>query len=155
MIHKLVVVLVLVGACSKSSDPKPDQKTTAAAGSATEMPTQVEAEQFCAKCYFKMMDCFKDAEFWQIFSTMYFANTTLTSDDTEREHWIGIMKEDMLKLYNEKGFEENCRATLEHNKGPTTKNIKTVNEAGAKSCSAFGSAFGYMVFNEGVFHQPK
>jgi hypothetical protein len=60
-----------------------------------------------------------------------------------------------LKLYNEHGFEENCKVSLEHNKAPAQASIQKVSDAAQKSCAAFGSAFGYMVFNEGAFHQPK
>ncbi|MBV8756003.1 MAG: hypothetical protein JO257_01930 [Deltaproteobacteria bacterium] len=155
---RLLVALALVTACSKSSDPKPapapappPPPPVSTSGSATD-PTLVK---FCTQCYFKVMDCFKDAQFWQIFSTMYFANTNLAVDDTEREHWIGVMKEDMLKLYNEHGFEQNCQASLEHTKAPSEKSVKAVTEAANASCAAFASAFGYMVFNEGAFHQPK
>jgi len=110
---------------------------------------------FCVRSYGQMMECFKDDEFWQVFATMYFANTNLTSDENERSHWIGIMKEDLLKLYNEHSFEENCKATVQRNKLPTAQSIKKVGDAAKKSCAAFGSAFGYMVFNEGAFHNPK
>lgn len=150
---RLLVSLALVVACSKSStEQKPAAESKPAATPAVDDKKLVT---FCTRAYFKMMDCFKDAEFWQVFSTMYFANSNLTSDDTEREHWIGVMKEDLLKLYNEHGFEKNCAATVEHNKAPTEKSIKAVNEAAGRSCAAFGSAFGYMVFNEGAFHLPK
>lgn len=157
MIRTLVLSLALV-ACSKSADPKPEQKpagvTGSAAGSA-DAPSEAELVNFCVRSYGQMMDCFKDDEFWQVFATMYFANTNLTSDETERTHWIGIMKEDLLKLYNEHGFEENCKASVRMNKLPSAKSVKNVGEAAKKSCSAFGSAFGYMVFNEGAFHNPK
>src|SRR4051812_3055165 len=156
---RFLIVLSLVAACSKSADPKPapapTQNTTATA--ATPAPTALsnaELVRFCSLCYFKMMDCFKDAEFWQTFSTMYFANTNIAVDDVEREHWIGIMKEDLLKLYNEHGFEENCKASLEHNKAPSDRSVKAVTDAAGRSCSAFASAFGYMIFNEGALHQP-
>ena len=155
---RLLVPLALLGACSKS-DPKPEPKQSEeqkpAAGAAAPALDDAKLVTFCTRAYFKMMDCFKDAEFWQIFSTMYFANTNITVDDGEREHWIGVMKEDLLKLYNEHGFEKNCQATVAHNKAPTEHSINSVNQAAAKSCAAFGSAFGYMVFNEGAFHQPK
>jgi hypothetical protein len=152
---RMLVPIALVVACSKSA---PEQKPAAEEKAVVEAkPAANDAElvKFCAQCYFKMMDCFKDAEFWQVFSTMYFANTNLTADDTEREHWIGVMKEDLLKLYNERGFEKNCEATLEHNKAPSERSVKAVMAAGRQSCAAFGSAFGYMVFNEGAFHVPK
>lgn len=152
---RTLVLIALVVACSKSApeqQPAAEQKTAAAATAAM---SDADLVKFCAQTYFKMMDCFKDAEFWQIFSTMYFANTNLTADDTEREHWIGVMKEDLLKLYNEHGFEKNCEATLAHNKAPSERSVKAVMAAGRQSCAAFGSAFGYMVFNEGAFHVPK
>lgn len=155
MIRTLVLSLALV-ACSKSADPKAEHR--AAAGSAVgsdAQPTDAELVNFCVRSYGQMMDCFKDDEFWQVFATMYFANTNLTSDETERTHWIGIMKEDLLKLANEHGFEENCKVSVQMNKHPSAKSVKNVGEAATKSCSAFGSAFGYMVFNEGAFHNPK
>jgi len=148
---RTILPLVLAAACSKSADPKPAPAPAPAAGSASN-PALVT---FCAQCYFKVMDCFKDDQFWQTFSTMYFANTNLATDEAEREHWIGVMKEDMLKLYNEHGFEKNCEASLEHTKAPSEKDVKTVTAAANTSCAAFASAFGYMVFNEGALHQPK
>jgi hypothetical protein len=160
---RLLVPLVLVVACSKSADPKVEQKPAAAQPAAQEAaaqpppntPPDPKLVAFCTRAYFTMMDCFKDDEFWQVFATMYFANTNLTSDETDRTHWIGVMKEDLLKLYNEHGFEANCKASLEHNKWPSEKSVKAVGDAAKKSCSAFGSAFGYMVFNEGAFHAPR
>lgn len=143
---RTILPLVLAAACSKSADPKP-----AAVGSAS----TTNLVTFCAQCYFKVMDCFKDEQFWQTFSTMYFANTNLAVDEVEREHWIGVMKEDMLKLYKEHGFEQNCQASLEHTKAPSEKDVKAVTAAANTSCAAFASAFGYMVFNEGALHQPK
>ena len=155
--NRLLVVLALA-ACSKSADKKPAPAPTPASAPAT-APAPAEKDPklvaFCAQCYFKVMDCFKDADFWQIFSTMYFANTNLAVDDVERQHWIGVMKEDMLKLYNEHGFEQNCQASLEHNKAPSEKSVKAVTAAANTSCAAFASAFGYMLFNEGALHQPK
>ena len=156
MIRMLASLALVTAACSKSSDPKPSPP---AAGSATTTTTTSSADpklvKFCAQCYFKVMDCFKDEQFWQVFSTMYFANTNLTSTDADREHWIGVMKEDMLKLYTEHGFEQNCQVSLEHNKAPSEKSVKAVTEAANTSCAAFASAFGYMVFNEGALHDPK
>lgn len=153
---RLLVPLALAAACSKSADPKPaPEQKPAVAPQDTPAPQGPELQKFCEQSYFKVMDCFKDAEFWQVFSTMYFANTNLAVDDVEREHWIGVMKEDLLKLYNEHGFEQNCKVSLEHNKAPSQRSVKAVTEAANKSCSAFGSAFGYMVFNEGAFHLPK
>ena len=158
---RMLVPLALVVACSKSSDPKPAPAPAPASNPVAEQPAPANGAPdpklvaFCAQCDFKIMDCFKDAEFWQVFSTMYFANTNLAVDDAERDHWIGVMKEDMLKLYNEHGFEKNCEASLEHNKAPSEHSVKTVTEAAKKSCAAFGSTFGYMVFNEGAFHLPK
>lgn len=152
---RIAIALALAAGCSKSPDPKPapaaDPKPAVSGGSATD-PKLVA---FCSQCYFKMMDCFKDTQFWQTFSTMYFANTNLTVDDAERDHWIGVMKEDLLKLYDEHGFEKNCEVSLEHNKAPSERSVKAVTEAANTSCAAFASAFGYMVFNEGALHQPK
>jgi hypothetical protein len=160
MIRSVLVLLALAMACSKSSEPKPAPAAgSAAAGSATAgsavATTDAELVNFCVRSYGQMMECFKDDEFWQVFSTMYFANINLTSDETERQHWIGIMKEDLLKLYNEHGFEENCKASVANTKWPTAKSMQNVGDAAQKSCSAFGGAFGYMVFNEGAFHNPK
>jgi hypothetical protein len=155
MIRTFLIPLALVVACSKSADHKPVATTGSAAGSGAAALSEAELVNFCVRSYGQMMECFKDDEFWQVFSTMYFANTNLTSDETERTHWIGIMKEDLLKLYNEKGFEENCKTTVQQNKLPSAKSVENVRAAATKSCSAFGSAFGYMVFNEGAFHNPK
>jgi hypothetical protein len=152
---RFLALLAIAAACSKSADPKQEDKPQATPGSAATLASATDAAGFCTRAYFKMMDCFKDDEFWQVFATVYFANTNLTSDETERQHWIGVMKEDLLKLYNEHGFEENCRVSVENNKVPTEASIKKVSDAAQKSCAAFGSAFGYMVFNEGAFHQPK
>lgn len=158
MIRTLALSLALV-ACSKSTDPKAHEKPAAATGSAATGSaatlTDEELQNFCVRSYGQMMECFKDDEFWQVFSTIYFANTNLTSDETERQHWIGVMKEDLLKLYNEKGFAENCKVTIANNKAPSAQSVQKVSDAAKKSCSAFGSAFGYMIFNEGAFHNPK
>jgi hypothetical protein len=166
-----LIVLALLSSCSRSADKKeaPEQKPGAsapaagpqpasdksAAASATPQAVDPQLVRFCAQAYFKMMDCFKDDEFWQVFSTMYFANSKLAVDEDERKQWIGILKEDLLKLHGERAFEKNCEASLQHNKAPSERSIKMVNEARQKSCAEFGSAFGYMVFNEGAFHQPK
>lgn len=153
-----LIPLIAIAACSKKSEPTPETKANPATPSVQRADTPVShdsAVKFCAQCYFKMMDCFKDNEFWQVFSTMYFANTKVAVDEAEREQWIGVMKEDLLKLYNAREFEKNCEASVQHNKAPSEHNMTTVNEAANKSCAAFGSAFGYMVFNEGVFHRPK
>lgn len=151
-----ICTLLVLAACSKSAPALEDKQEPAAKPEpAATTRSKDDLVKFCANTYFKMMDCFKDDEFWQVFATMYFANTNLTSDETERTHWIGVMKEDLLKLYNEHGFEENCRVTIEHNKAPTEASIKKVDEAAKKSCAAFGSAYGYMIFNEGAFHQAK
>ncbi len=153
---RIVIALAFVAACSKKPDDKPKQPPAPApAVTSSGSAADPKLVTFCAQSYFKMMDCFKDTQFWQTFSTMYFANTNLAVDDAERDHWIGVMKEDLLKLYNEHGFEKNCEVSLEHNKAPTEKDVKTVTEAANTSCAAFASAFGYMVFNEGVLHQPK
>jgi hypothetical protein len=152
-------VIVLVAACSKQAEKQPAEQKPAAVqpaaapGSAAAIDPQLI--QFCAQSYFKMMDCFKDEEFWEVFATMYFANTSLAADDVERKHWVGMIKEDLLKLYREHGFEDNCKAALEHNKAPSPRSMKLVNEARAQSCAAFGNAFGYMVFHEGALHLPK
>lgn len=163
---RFLIPLALVLACSKPADKQ--EKPAAEPKSATDQVPAADAQaaapsaagdpklvQFCAASYFKMMDCFKDDEFWEIFSTLYFANTSLTVDDVERKHWIGVLKEDLLKLYGEHGFEKNCEAALEHNKTPSERSMKLVNDARQQSCAAFANAFGYMVFHEGVFHQPK
>ena len=46
-----------------------------------------------------------------------------------------------------------CRGTADAT--PSERSVKAVMAAGRQSCAAFGSAFGYMVFNEGAFHVPK
>jgi hypothetical protein len=150
---RMLVIALALAACSKSADHKAEPAAAAAGSDAT--PTEAELVNFCVRSYGQMMDCFKDDEFWQVFATMYFANTNLTSDETDRTHWIGVMKEDLLKLASDHGFEKNCKTTVQHNKWPSTRSIKNVGEAATKSCAAFGSAFGYMVFNEGAFHNPK
>jgi hypothetical protein len=150
-------LVVVVLACQRSStdhQPAAEQKPTAekAQGSGGIDPAHVK---FCARTYFKMMDCFKDEEFWEVFSTIYFASTNNPVDEEDRKHWIGVMKEDLLSLYNAKEFEKNCEASLQHNKAPSEKSIKVVDAAREQSCPVFGRAFGYMVFNEGAFHQPR
>ena len=108
---RALILITLVIACSKAApEQKPAEQRGDPQPASESKPAPVAGEselvKFCAQCYFKVMDCIKDAEFWQVFSTMYFANTKLTSDETEREHWIGVMKEDLLKLYSEHGFEK-------------------------------------------------
>jgi hypothetical protein len=158
---RMLFVTSLALACSKpAAEQKPEHKpaaesTAPAAATGSSAAVDPQLVRFCALSYFKMMDCFKDEEFWEVFATMYFANTRLAADDVERKHWVGMLKEDILKLYQEKGFEANCQAALEHNKAPSPSSMKLVNEARAKSCAAFGNAFGYMVFHEGALHQPK
>jgi hypothetical protein len=147
---KWIALLLVMSACQKAANEQPPAPA-AASGSGID-PEHVK---FCARAYFKMMDCFKDDEFWEVFSTMYFASGNQAVEEEDRKHWIGVMKEDLLALYNDKEFEKNCEASLRHNKAPTAAHIKTVDAARQQSCSAFGRAFGYMVFNEGVFHQPK
>jgi len=41
-----------------------------------------------------------------------------------------------------------------HNKAPSERSMKLVNDARQQSCAAFGNAFGYMGFHEGAFHEP-
>ena len=153
---RILVLFVVVAGCSKSAEPTQGNGSAARPEPPATTRSTDDLVKFCTNTYFKMMDCFKDDEFWQVFSTMYFANTNLaTNDEDERAHWIGVMKEDLLKLYNDKEFEKNCQATIEHNKLPTEASIKKVDEAAKKSCAAFGGAYGYMIFNEGAFHDPR
>ena len=141
--RRALVLTILLG-CSKPAQKPPE-------------PEKVDLQlvTFCAKNHARTISCFKDDQFWDIFSTMYFAKHNPTVAEEERKAWIGILKDDVLTLYREKGFEKNCEASLLHNKAPSAKSVATVNAAREKSCAEFASAYGHMVFQEGAFSDAK
>jgi hypothetical protein len=137
------LTLTLLLACSKAQkQPEP-------------VKVDPQLVVFCANNHFKMMDCFKDDQLWDIFATMYFAKHDPTVSDDERKRWIGKHKDDALALFKERGFEKSCEVSLLHNKAPTAKSVANVDAARGKSCAEFASAYGYMVFYEGAFADPK
>ena len=147
----LVALTLLCAACStRPAAPAPAPPPPAPAALD---PKQVE---FCVQNFEKSMACFKDDGYWDVLATLYFAqNPTLPGDAAAKQHWIGILKDDMVGLAREHRFDENCRAMLAHNQAPKPSTMATVSAARGKSCADFANAFGWMIFGEGAFHKPK
>ena len=66
-----------------------------------------------------------------------------------------MRKDDVVGLKTNQQFDANCNVMLEHNLPPTAEDIKTVQAAMARSCVEYGAALGFMIFQKGVFHQPR
>ena len=134
--------------------PAPAPASPSAPSSTTFDPKDMA---FCQANFGKMLTCFEDDSFWQIFSTMYFAYSPQGAQvaEADKQLWIGMRKDDLMSLKADKALEQNCVAMLTHTKGPTAAQRAQVDTARAKSCPDFASAFGGLLFAEGVFHEMK
>jgi hypothetical protein len=135
--------MVLSG-CKKEPPPAPAQ------------PAVTDVQTFCVATLRKVMDCFHDDNFWDIFATTYLAKYPDSSGNPDaKKQWIGMRKDDMVNLRKGKAFEQNCQAMIEHNKVPTAEDMKPVQAAMGKSCGEFGGTFGFLLFHRGAFHDPR
>jgi hypothetical protein len=171
--NKLVLVVVLA-ACSKSKEPPPKSepaagsavaavKATTPEGPAPESLTfadgtpEAELRAFCMANQDKMMSCFDDAAFWDVLSTLFFAQNLSLDDGTNerREQWIGMRKDDLALLKHENKFREDCEAAIRTTVWPTADARTKVEAARKNSCAAFANAFGRMVFVDRAFHDRR
>ena len=154
------MVLALVALAGCKADDKGAATPAPAAGKpappAAAGANDAELVSFCTKNMFKWFSCFDDEKFWDNFATIYYAqNPGAPSDAASRKMWVGVLKDDLMALRRDKAFEENCRASIEHNLPPKPKSVAVVSAARDKSCAEFASAFGWMTFGEGAFHTPR
>jgi hypothetical protein len=165
MTKALIIVVALAAGCKKERsklDTAPTPSTTSPAGSASApaapAPTAIEAEAqtFCEKTMQKVLTCFDDAAFWDVFATTFFAKYPDTTGNPDaKKQWIGMRKDDLVGLKQDKQLAENCTVMVRSSVLPTADDMKTVNAAMAKSCTDFGTAMGFMLFHKGVFHTPR
>jgi hypothetical protein len=108
---------------------------------------------FCETNLHKMVECFDEPAFWEIFATMFFASNPAMDDGTRqlRELWIGMRKDDLLKFQREEALRDNCEIMVRWNRWPTPATIRRVQENHAGSCAPFANAFAHMIFVEGAF----
>ncbi len=115
-----------------------------------------EAQAFCVETLQKVYSCFEDATFWDNFATTWFAKYPDTSGNPDaKKEWIGMRKDDLVGVKQDNEIVENCKVMVRLNRLPTAQDIDAVTGAMKKSCSAFGTAMGVMLFHNGVFHEPR
>jgi hypothetical protein len=169
---KYLALLVLVVGCSKPKD-KPKEATppvapavTAPSTPSTPVPDNLtfadgtpEAglRDFCVANQDKMMSCFNDAGFWDVLSTLFFAQNLSLDDGTNerREAWIGMRKDDLASLKKANKFKDDCEAAIRNTVWPTADARAKVEAARKDSCPAFANAFGRMVFVDRAFHDRR
>lgn len=174
---KLVLALVLA-ACSKSKEPPPAKSEPAppAAGSdvapvTPATPTgptpesltfadgtpEADLRAFCVANQEKMMTCFDDAAFWDVLSTLFFAQNLSLDDGTNdrREAWIGMRKDDLAQLKKNNKFKDDCEAAIRVTVWPSPEARAKVDEARKGTCPGFANAFGKMVFVDRAFHDRR
>lgn len=163
---KHLLWLVLVVGCSKPKD-KPKEAppapattpTTAAPDKLTFADGTPEAElrEFCVANQDKMMECFADEGFWDVLSTLFFAQNLSLDDGTNerREAWIGMRKDDLAQLQKANKFKDDCEAAIRNTVWPTAEARAKVEAARKDSCPAFANAFGRMVFVDRAFHDRR
>jgi hypothetical protein len=171
---KYVALLVLVVGCSKPKDkPKeaPPPAPVAPAVSPQSKPVvpvpdkltfadgtpEADLLAFCVANQDKMMECFNDAGFWEVLSTLFFAQNLSLDDGTNerREAWIGMRKDDLAQLKKANKFKEDCEAGIRNTVWPTAEARAKVEAARKDSCPAFANAFGRMVFIDRAFHDRR
>lgn len=168
-----LLLLVLVVGCSKPKDkPKEAPPPVAPAVSspstapATPVPDKLtfadgtpeaELRAFCMANQDKMMTCFADEAFWDVLSTLFFAQNLSLDDGTaeRREAWIGMRKDDLASLKRDNKFKDDCEAAIRNTVWPTTETRAKVDAARKESCPTFANAFGKMVFVERAFHDRR
>ncbi|RMH39139.1 MAG: hypothetical protein D6689_17625 [Deltaproteobacteria bacterium] len=117
-------------------------------------PPRDRVQAFCEANYRRLIECIDDKAFWNVMATLYFqTDPQLAANPAAKEPWIEMMRDAALTLHREGELANNCRATLDHNKWPTEEQMRRVDAARAQSCAAFGNAYGYMMFGEGVFFE--
>ncbi len=156
----LLGTLVLLAGCkSETAHPHaaPDVEAQAAAEAAPAPESAADPEHlsFCVGCMRKMMDCFEDEAFWDVYATTYFAARGKSVAADEKSFWIGMQKDAIVALARGDEFEENCRVMLAEHRPPTEDDMRAVRAAGDESCPSFAAALGTMIFQRGVFHLPK
>lgn len=170
---KQLLLLVLVVGCSKPKDkpketpppvaPAVTAPSTAPTGPSPESLTfadgtpEAELRAFCMANQDKMMACFDDAAFWDVLSTLFFAQNLSLDDGTNerREAWIGMRKDDLASLKKGNKFKEDCEAAIRTTVWPTEDAKAKVVAARSASCAGFANAFGKMVFVDRAFHDRR
>jgi len=169
--RKLLLFVLVVG-CSKPKDkPKETPPAPAVAPAVTAPPTtavpdkltfadgtpEASLRDFCVANQDKMMDCFADEGFWDVLSTLFFAQNLSLDDGTaeRREAWIGMRKDDLAQLKKANKFKDDCEAAIRNTVWPTAEARAKVEAARKDSCPAFANAFGRMVFVERAFHDRR
>lgn len=160
----IAVIGALVGApACKNEKSKLDLDPVAKekpAASAAQQPTveapNPAAQAFCEKTLQKVLDCFNDEAFWDVFATAYFAKYPDTTGNPDaKKMWIGIRKDDIVGLKKDGQLAQNCTTMVRGMRNPTDADMAPVTAAMAKSCTDFGTAMGFMLFHKGVFHEPR
>jgi hypothetical protein len=170
---KQLLLLVVVVGCSKPKD-KPKETPPAPVAPAVTAPTtpatpvpdkltfadgtpEAELRDFCVANQDKMMSCFSDDGFWDVLSTLFFAQNISLDDGTNerREAWIGMRKDDLAQLKKANKFKDDCEAAIRNTVWPTADARAKVEAARKDSCPAFANAFGRMVFVDRAFHDRR
>ena len=167
-----LLLLVLVVGCSKPKDkpketpPAPAPAPVVAGPSTPSVPDKLtfadgtpeaELRAFCMANQDKMISCFNDAAFWDVLSTLFFAQNLSLDDGTNdrREAWIGMRKDDLMALKSANKFKDDCEAAIRNTVWPTPEARAKVDEARKGSCPGFANAFGKMVFVDRAFHDRR
>lgn len=179
----ILLALVAVAGCSKkSSKPEPAPATTGSAAaptapapsstaSTTAAPAvavpavmtfaagtpELELRDFCVANVDKMSSCFADPAFWDVMSTLFFAQNLSLDDGTaeKRDAWIGMRKDDLAALQREHRQAEDCEAAIKHNVWPTADAKAKVVAARGQSCASFANAYGKMLFVDHAFSDRR
>ena len=119
-------------------------------------PAEAEAQAFCEKTMQRVLDCFKDDGFWDVFATTFFAKYPDTTGNPDaKKMWIGMRKDDIVGLRQDNQLAQNCTVMVRGTRLPTAEDMQPVVTAMGKSCTDFGTAMGFMLFHKGIFHMPR
>jgi hypothetical protein len=115
------------------------------------------AVNFCVAAMSHALTCTNDPEFWNHFMTMYFAlNQKLSSVSPEmKQAAIDVMKKDFQHLRVRGEPRMNCEMLARTLKLPTAAHVGKILKAISQGCGEYGSALGWLIFGEGVFHATR
>jgi hypothetical protein len=156
----IVAFAVAVAACQEGvADPGGAAEVAAAPAeappAARARPPQSAEKAFCLRTLSRTSMCLGDDAYWNTLATLYFAASGQPVDDQTKQGFIGDLKDDMVKLRTDRAFDQNCDRMIEGLKLPTPAQMEAVNATEGKSCAEYAAKLGYLIFHEGVFHQPR
>ncbi len=157
----IVAFAVGLAACQEGVAAPGEAEVAAAPSVAAPTPApgtrgpQSAVKAFCLRTLGRTSSCLNDDAYWDTLATMYFSASGQPVDDQTKQGFIGNLRDDMVKLRNERAFDQNCDRMIEGQKLPTPAQMAAVTATEGKTCAEYAAKLGFLIFHEGVFHQPR